>query len=57
MISIGWALRRSIESPARSNLTPGELAALVRENYLSEIAVADAQTMRDQKAVSWTSTN
>jgi hypothetical protein len=37
-----------VESPALSNLTPGELIALAREGYLSQIAVADPQTMRDQ---------
>ena len=42
------ALLRPVESPALSDLTPEELAALAREDYLSEIAVADAQTMRDQ---------
>jgi hypothetical protein len=42
------ALVRPVESPALSNLTSEELAALAREDYLSEIAVADAQTMRDQ---------
>jgi hypothetical protein len=42
------ALLRPVESPALSNLTPRELAALAREDYLSQIAVADAQTMRDQ---------
>jgi hypothetical protein len=42
------ALLRPVESPALSNLTPEELVALAREDYLSQIAVADAQTMRDQ---------
>lgn len=42
------ALLRPVESPALSNLTPAELAALAREDYLSQIAVANAQTMRDQ---------
>jgi hypothetical protein len=42
------ALLRPVESPALSSLTPEELAALAREGYLSEVAVADAQTMRDQ---------
>ena len=42
------ALLRPVESLDLSNLTPGELVALPREDYLSEIAVADAQTMRDQ---------
>jgi hypothetical protein len=42
------ALLRPVESPDLSNLTPEELAALAREDYLSEIAVADAQTMHDQ---------
>ncbi len=39
---------RPVESPDLADLTPGELAALAREGYLSQIAVADAQTMRDQ---------
>jgi hypothetical protein len=42
------ALLRPVESPALSNLTPEQLVALAREDYLSLIAVADAQTMRDQ---------
>lgn len=42
------ALLRPMESPALSNLTPEALVALAREGYLSQIAVADAQTMRDQ---------
>jgi hypothetical protein len=42
------ALLRPVESPALSNLTAEELAGLAREDYLSQIAVADAQTMRDQ---------
>ena len=42
------ALLRPVESPALSNLTPEELIALAREGYLSQIAVADPQTMRDQ---------
>jgi hypothetical protein len=42
------ALPRPVESPALSNLTPAEPVALAREDYLSLIAVADAQTMRDQ---------
>ena len=42
------ALLRPVESPALSNLTPEELVTLAREGYLSQIAVADAQTMRDQ---------
>jgi hypothetical protein len=42
------ALLRPVESSVLSNLTPEELAALAREDYLSQIAVADAQTMRDQ---------
>jgi hypothetical protein len=42
------ALLRPVESPALSNLTPEGLAALGREDYLSQIAVADTQTMRDQ---------
>lgn len=42
------ALLRPVESLALSNLTPEELIALAREGYLSQIAVADPQTMRDQ---------
>jgi hypothetical protein len=42
------ALLRPVESPALSNLMPEELIALAREGYLSQIAVADPQTMRDQ---------
>jgi hypothetical protein len=42
------AVLRPVESPALSNLTPEELVALAREDYLCQIAVADAQTMRDQ---------
>lgn len=42
------ALLQPVESPALSNLTPEELVALAREDYLSQIVVADAQTMRDQ---------
>jgi hypothetical protein len=42
------ALLQPVESPALANLTPEDLAALEREDYLSEIAVADEQTMRDQ---------
>ena len=41
------ALLRPVESPALSNLTPEELVELAREDYLGQIAVADAQTMRD----------
>ena len=42
------ALLQPVESPALSSLTPEELVALAREDYLSEIAIADARTMRDQ---------
>ena len=45
------ALLRTVDSPALSNLTPEELAALAGEGYPSQIAVADAQTMRDQTAL------
>jgi hypothetical protein len=45
------ALLRPVESPALSNLTPEELAALAREDYLSQIAAADAQTMRSDGVV------
>lgn len=41
------AILMPVESPALSNLKPEELAPLPREGYLSLIAVADAQTMRD----------
>jgi hypothetical protein len=37
-----------VESSGLSNLTPVELVALAREGYVGQIAVADAQTMRDQ---------
>lgn len=54
---------RPVESPDLANLPPEELAALAREGYLSQIAVADAQTMRDQTVLfvdlnelNWTST-
>jgi len=42
------ALLQPVESSDLSNLTPEELVALPREGYISQIAVADAQTMRDQ---------
>lgn len=42
------ALLRPVESPALSNLTPEELVTLELEGYLGGVAVADAQTMRDQ---------
>jgi hypothetical protein len=42
------ALLRPVESSDLSDLTPDELVALPREDYLSQIAVADTQTMRDQ---------
>ena len=45
------SLLRTVDSPALSNLTPEELAALAGEGYPSQIAVADAQTMRDQTAL------
>ena len=37
-----------VESPALSNLIPEGLVALACEDYLSQIAVADGQTMWDQ---------
>ena len=37
-----------VESLGLSNLTPVELVGLAREGYVGQIAVADAQTMRDQ---------
>jgi hypothetical protein len=43
---MGVALQ-PVESPELSNLTPEELVALEREDYLSGIAVADEQTMWD----------
>jgi hypothetical protein len=42
------ALLRPVEYTALSNRTPEGLAALAREGYLSQIAVASAQTIRDQ---------
>ena len=42
------ALLQPVESSDLSNLTPEELVALARHGYISLIAVADAQTMRDQ---------
>jgi hypothetical protein len=42
------ALLQPVESPALAGLTPAALVALEREDYLSQIAVADAQTMWDQ---------
>jgi hypothetical protein len=36
-----------VESSGLSNLTPEELLAFAREGYIGQIAVADAQTMRD----------
>lgn len=37
-----------VESPALADITPDGLVALERRDCLSVIAVADAQTMRDQ---------
>jgi hypothetical protein len=37
-----------VESSDLSNLSPEELMALPRDGFLGQIAVADAQTMRDQ---------
>jgi len=37
-----------VESSGLSNLTPEELVALAREGHIGQIAVADAQMMRDQ---------
>jgi hypothetical protein len=37
-----------VESPELEHLTPQDLTRLPRENYLSELAVADARTMQDQ---------
>jgi len=42
------ALLQPVESSDLSDLTPDQLVALAREGYLSQIAVADAQTMRDE---------
>jgi hypothetical protein len=42
------ALLRPVESSDLLNLTPEELVALAREDYLGQIGVADGQTMRDQ---------
>jgi hypothetical protein len=54
------ALLRPVEPPALSNLTPKELAALAREDHLSQIAVADARTSGRcwiRRCCSWTSGN
>jgi hypothetical protein len=45
------ALLQPVKSPALSNLTPEGLVALAREDYLSQVAVADAQTMRSDRVV------
>jgi hypothetical protein len=37
-----------VDSSGLSDLTPEGLVALAREGYIGQIAVADAQTMRDQ---------
>ena len=42
------ALLQPVECPELENLTPQDLTRLPRENYLSELAVADARTMQDQ---------
>jgi hypothetical protein len=48
-ISSAWARCCGRWSPPLCRtLTPEELIALAREGYLSQIAVADPQTMRDQ---------
>jgi hypothetical protein len=39
---------QAVESPTLANLTPHDLVRLPRENLVGELAVADAQTMRDQ---------
>ncbi len=45
------AVLEPVESPELADLSPEELVALEREDYLSVIAVADAQTMRDRTLV------
>lgn len=42
------ALLLPVESPELAGLTPQQLVALPRAGYLGEVAVADAQTMRDR---------
>ena len=42
------AILRPVESPELVDLTPEQLVQLPREDYLGELAVADARTMRDQ---------
>jgi uncharacterized protein DUF6924 len=42
------ALLLPVESPELAGLTPQQLVELPRAGYLGEVAVADAQTMRDQ---------
>jgi hypothetical protein len=42
------ALLQAVESPMLANLTPQDLVHLPREDYVGELAVADARTMRDQ---------
>jgi hypothetical protein len=42
------ALLQPVEAPELSKLTPEELVLLACEDYIGQIAVADAQTMRDK---------
>ncbi|WP_427896492.1 DUF6924 domain-containing protein [Kribbella sp. GL6] len=42
------AALQPVESPELSGLTSAQLVGLPRADYLAELAVADAQTMRDQ---------
>lgn len=42
------ALLQAVESPALADLSPQDLVRLPREDYVGELAVADARTMQDQ---------
>lgn len=42
------ACLQPVESPELEHLTPQDLTRLPRADYLGELAVADARTMRDQ---------
>jgi hypothetical protein len=42
------ACLQPVESPELEHLTPQDLTRLPREDYLGELAVADARTMQDQ---------
>lgn len=43
----GGAWLQPVEAPELAGLTPADLVALPRAGHLSELAVADARTMRD----------